>query len=313
VYEYVTSGGYTSYDPAAVQLFTQIAQAGNGTEFNAGNGQLPPYNSFILPKLSNPFKLHDLFVHDMSTEWTTTTLDTASDGMASNSFRTSHGAPPSIVATGNPDSDGNGVSDLVEYTLTGHSICNDPSCNAQLATQYQNGICGSFVKSSTGGQVVYTHNQLPQSVFNDCELTLLHASTNNDLIRGTDVPQDIAAVMFFPVSAQGSTSWLTSSAFSDGFTNYQRIKYNIAPLTNAQSVVGLTQYQYALNYLGQNAGPQDCYSATVSNISLSLLDSDTIEVYMIETGVQSSTSKVRIGTKKTDANGNVAFNDADLL
>lgn len=178
---------------------------------------------------------------------------------------------------------------------------------------YQNGICGSYVESITPTQVTYTHNILPQDIFNDCEKTLLHASTNSELIRGLDIPQDLAAIMFYPLAASGSTSWLNSSAFNDGYTPYQRLKYNVAPSANVNSIVGLKTYQYQLTYLGQSPGPQDCYQATVDNVSLSMQSTDAMEVYVVETGVQSSTSKVRIGRKQTDQNGNVTFSDGDLL
>jgi hypothetical protein len=313
LYDYITNAGYSSYNPFGVQLFQQLATAGSGSFYNAGNGQIPNFDAFIIPTISNPYKLTDLVVHDMNTAWTPNTLDTATDGLMSDTYRISKGAPAALVATGNPDSDGNGVKDLVEYFLTGGQICNDPNCAPQAATQYQNGVCGAFVVNGTPGQVSFTQTLMPQSIFNDCELTLLHADTSSALIPGTDVPEEVAAVMFYPIAVQGSTSWLWSSPFNDGFTSYQHIKYNADPLINMASVVGFKSYDYTLQYLGQNPGPQDCYRATVNNITLSLLPNDMIRVELVETGVQSSTSKVRTGAKKADVNGNVTFFDGDLL
>jgi hypothetical protein len=313
VYNYVSTVGYSSYSPLGAQLFQQIATAGSGNFFNAGNGQIPNFNFFNIPTVSNPYKLTDLIVHDMNTAWTPTTLDTASDGLMSDTYRITNGAPAALVASGNRDSDGNGVSDLAEYLLTGGKICNDPKCNPANATQYQNGICGAFVLSSTPGKITFTQTLLPQSIFNDCEVTLLHGNTSSPLIPGLDIPQEIAAVMFYPIAVQGATNWINSSPFNDGFTAYQRLKYNADPLINMASVVGFKSYQYTLTYLGQNPGPQDCYSAVVNNITLSLLPNDTIRVELVETGVQSSTSKVRVGAKQVDVNGNVTFYNGDLL
>ena len=95
VYEYVSEGGYTSFTPQGEQLFQELAAAGNGVEFDSGNGQIPPYEGFVLPTISNPYKLTDIFVRDMNTQWTNASLDTASDGMLSNSFRMGNGAPVS--------------------------------------------------------------------------------------------------------------------------------------------------------------------------------------------------------------------------
>jgi hypothetical protein len=312
IYYYATSAGYTGFNPNAAGLLQNMANAGLGTYYITSGGQVPSYSNFLVPHISDPFKFTDLFVHDMNVAWSGANLDTATDGLMADSFRTSKGANPKDLADG--DSDKNGVRDLVEYTVNNGLICNDPNCNPANATRYQDTICSAFLlDSATPGEVTYAHNLIPNGVFNDCELKVLNANLDGtDLIAGTDVPQDIAAVMFYPIAIQSPVNWLNAYPFPDNYTSYDRIKYDVDSLVGTAEVLGLQPYNYTLTFENENSSLQNCYSATVSNIPLSLLPSDSIRVYLVETGVQSETPKVRIGTKMTDSNGNVAFTDGDL-
>jgi hypothetical protein len=311
LYYYYTDANYTGFNPATASLLQNMAQDGLGTYYVTSGGQIPNYSNFLVPHISDPYEFTDLFVHDMNVAWTGANLEVASDGLMADGLRLSLGAQPTNLTSG--DSDGNGVRDLVEYTVNNGRICNDPNCNPSNATQYQDTICSSFVVNSTPGQMVYSHNLIPRGVFNDCELKVLNASLNeNDLISGTDVPQDLAAVMFYPVAMQSPTDWLNSYPFPDNYTAYDRIKLSIDPLVAASQVINLQPYTYSLTFLNQNSNLQNCYSASVNNITLSTLPSDSIRVYLVETGVQSTTPKVRMGTMSTNSNGNVTFSDGDL-
>jgi hypothetical protein len=311
IYYYATVGSYSGFNPNAAVLLQSMANTGLGTSYTSSGGQVPTYSNFIVPHVSDPYKFTDLFVHDMNVAWSGANLDSASDGLMSDTFRINKGAKAANLANG--DSDGNGVRDLVEYTVNNGRICNDPTCNPANATQYQNTICSAFVQSSEPGQVSYTHNLIPRGLYNDCELKVLNANLDGTgLIAGTDVPQDIASVMFYPVAIQSPTNWLNAYPFPDSYTSYDRIKYDIDSLVAASAVVNLQPYQYTLDYLNPTSSMQSCYSATVNNITLSVQPSDSIRVYLVETGVQSHTSRVRIGSKQVDSNGNVTFIDSDL-
>jgi hypothetical protein len=312
IYYYYADANYTGFNSETASLLQNMAYDGLGTYYVTSGGQVPNYSNFLVPHISDPYKFTDLFVHNMNTAWDGANLESASDGLMADGLRVSKGAPASHLTNG--DSDGNGVRDLVEYTVNNGRICNDPNCNPANATQYQNTICSAFVvNTGVVGQVTYTHTLIPRGLFNDCELKVLNANLDGtDLIAGTDVPQDIAAVMFYPVAIQSPTNWLNAFPFPDSDTSYDRIKEDIDSLVAASDVVDLQPYAYTLTYNNQTSNLQSCYSATVSNITLTLLPSDSIRVYLVETGVQSMTPKVRMGTKTTDSNGNVTFTDGDL-
>lgn len=315
IYFYVTVDDYTSYDPVAVQLMQNMAKAGFGRYYNASLGQAPDYSSFLVPQIREPYKFSDLFVNNMNVTWVGANQEIATDGLLADSIRLKGGAPTSVISSGSPDSDSNGVSDLVEYTVNNHKICNDPQCSPAASTKYQNTICNAYALPITGNAgIKYSTNIVPGGIFNDCELKLLNANLDGTgLISGTGVPQDLAALMFYPIAIQSPTNWLFSSPFGDQYTGYQRIKYHVAPSVSANELVGLKPYTYKLEYKGQTDKLQDCYTATVSDIGLSSSGgTDLIRAYFIEAGVQSSTPHVRTSTKTMNTDGTVTFDDSDL-
>jgi hypothetical protein len=306
---------YTSYAPVAVQYLQDLARAGDGRLFNISSGQTPSYSSFIVPPLNEPLAYSDLYVRDLNTSWTAPAIQTASDGRMGDNLRESMGAPASVVSTGNADSDENGVSDLVEYLYNG-KICNDPNCLVANATRYDHvgQPCNSFAIPATSRPVKYTQNLIPQSIFNDCELTLLNANFDHTgLIHGTTVPQDLAALMNYPISVQAASSWLWSSPFGDSYDAQQRIKVFVDPFVSTMQIYGYQPYNYQVNTTTTGANGQTCYQAVVSNITMSSLASDTIRAYLIQTGVNTSLPYVRVGQKTmTNSVATVQFNDSDL-
>jgi hypothetical protein len=305
---------YSSYYPVAVQTLQSMTQAGFGNFYDDSQGQVPNYSSFLVPPVNEINQLADIFVFDMNTQWVGPNLVTATDGRMADQVRSSLGAPTSVINSGSPDSDSNGVSDLAEYLTTG-KICNDPKCNPANATNYAKlAQCKDFLVSNTKGVVTFSHELVPDSIFNDCELTAMNANIDGtDTLEGTTVPQDLAAVMQHPISVTNPVDWLFSSPFEDQYTGEERLKFNVSPFVNSDLLVGYQPYVYELNLAGQPNPLQNCYNLTVSDITLSSLPQDNIRVYLFQTGVSSNLTITRVGSKMMPTNtGTVTFVDSDL-
>jgi hypothetical protein len=305
---------YTSYTPAAVQMLQNMTAAGYGNFYDDSQGQVPNYSSFIVPPVNEVDTFADIFVFDMNTQWIGGTLDTATDGRMSDTLRKTLGAPSSVISSGTPDSDSNGVSDLVEFLSTG-KICKDPNCKPANATNYASSPqCSHFVASNNRGNVTFSNTLVPKSIFNDCELTELNANVDGTgTLQGTTVPQDLAAVMQHPISVTNTTNWLFSSPFEDQYTGEERIKFNVSPFVNADVLVGYRPYVYEVDLAGQPNPLQNCYDVTVTDITMSSLPADNIRVYLMQTGVSSDVPIVRVGSKlMSTATGTVTFSDFDL-
>lgn len=312
-YQPLYAPGYSSYSTVAVQFLTNMSKAGDGRLFNVVSGSTPDYTAFIVPPLNEPLNFAGLYVHDMNMTWVGTNLTQASDGMMADSLRLSLGAPPGVVYSGGSDSDGNGISDYVEYLTTG-KICNDPTCLSFNATNYaaQTKCQPFYVQNSN--PIQFTHRYVPKGIFNDCELILLGANIDGTgLISGTTVPQDFAAVFNYPISLSSPTNWLGSSPFNDGYSAQDRIKLNIDPFVSFAQLQNYQPYNYQIRSTGSK-GNQSCYSATVSPITVSKLPSDTIEVYLVQTSPDSALPTVRVGKKTITTSGSatVSFQDGDL-
>jgi hypothetical protein len=257
---------------AAEVLLQQLAAAGNGQYFQFGEGADIAYSNFAPPNRDVRYAFQDAWVDNLNSGWWDDgrfLLDSGGGGMP-DAVRGPLGGK-----TGLPDSDGNGVRDLVEYR-TKARVCDATGCAASGRDPYA--ICDGLEPAvASDGSVSFPSTS--KSGLNDCESFVLGASLDTFSTNATFIPDLIGFKNLLPILPGADLS--QADPFGDGVTNYLKLKRGL-PLSVSQSAVSDFLQRSSTLFHEDSADPDtDCYHLHVENVAV-LGTANRIRVSFIE-------------------------------
>jgi hypothetical protein len=183
------------------------------------------------------------------------------------------------------DSDGNGVSDFVEYKVFGQP-CRDSACSPAGANEFQLTLCKAFAYTTNpDGTISYPDSD--KDGLNDCEEKLLQSNPNNFSTNGSWVPDYL--MLLNGLNLLVPPGEVAQDWDYDGYTNYQEIKGGTPVNIPNTQLPGLQLQSYNLVLTSQTA-TQECYHLDVTNI-LSVTPTDTLRVYEMDGNVALDTRR----------------------
>ena len=294
-------------DGTGQALLAQMAKLGNGLHYNAVSGSKIDYSRFVPPSKLVKYTLSDIFVTNSSTVWGsdgTLKVDTDGDGL-SDELEIATGSDPN-----KKDSNGNGVSDFVEYQLAHGTPCtlkNGTGRCIDTPINYAATACSGVSSSVVSGQRVFAATD-PNGL-NDCEKIILGdvGGINNPDSNGDTIPDWLEFKNGVPFQLGADPASTLTGA--DGYSAYQKIKLSLPTNLPLTQFKGLTPAHYQLTPISSN-GNQDCYKLDVTNLTL-IGSNNLIRVDVVEKSdllqdkyLYRTAQKVSPGT-----NGNLIFND----
>jgi hypothetical protein len=290
-----------TYNGSALQMLELMANWGNGFNMLLGQGIPIDFSKFTMPQFNYERTLKDVFVINENTIWWGGQLmqDSDNDGLP-DLVELQLGSDPN-----NPDSDGDGISDGVQYYATG-KVCQQMTNDGTCAPATPSSTCSGFILSSAPNLQM---KDTDGDGLNDCEEQLLTSSSSQWDTNLDWVPDRLA--LRAGIAFLAGTDDTLSDPDNDGITNYFEVKNFTPPLTRNSEIVNLHPYQYTLTMTSSAAATPVCYNLSVSNITY-FSPTDSIRVYVLEsTGGKSSQRYMRTVAKPLD-NGAVGFDDSDL-
>lgn len=287
-------------DLSGQQLLADMAKAGNGIAYNALSGSNINYSSFQPPQKRIKYTLSDVFVTNASTTWWNDGklhLDTDMDGLPDD-VEIAWGSDPN-----NPNTDGNGVSDLVKYQVTNAKPCtkrNSQGICIDPVTNYHKTICSSLP---------FPYSSSDPDGLNDCEKLVLNdaGGINNPDSNSDLVPDWLEFKNGIPF--QIGTAPAVTTPDLDGNSIYQKIKFSLPVNIPSGQLVNLNPANYNMQLLSTNS-TQDCYKLNVINLP-TIGDGNTVRVDIVEKSeLLNSNYLYRVGQKAFPAGSlNLQFND----
>lgn len=308
IYYYVPG----NVDMTGQSLLAQMAKAGNGLSYNALSGSSIDYTQFQPPKKQITYSLSDVFVTNASAVWWTDGkyyADTDGDGLP-DFVETAWGTDPKKYSTAN-----NGVSDLVRYRLANGAACNNKNATTGLCqdavTNYKTSACSSIASSTVNG--VFTFKSSDPNGLNDCEKIILSntAGIGTPDSNSDNIPDFLEFINNIPF--QNGTTPAVTQINQDGYTTYQKIKYNLPVTTPVNSVIGAVPASYKLSQVSSSADGSTCYHLDVGDFPTTGPGNKVrVDVLMKSSLVQDG-YLYRVGYKSFDANATsgstLIFND----
>ena len=269
-------------------LLSQMAVWGDGDGYQFGGGVNIDYRLFAVPVRNVRFSLNDIFVENANTVWWddgVLYLDSDRDGLP-DQIEGSMGSN-----AGARDSDGNGVSDYVEYLTKGRP-CKDAHCSRLMSQRDNYAACtGLMPLESPGGG----SNPLPDGVntppqgtvffgdldndgVNDCEEWVLRSNRVLFDTNGDFIPDYLALknrVSLIPGSNEAS-----GDPDADSVKNYTEIKLGQPTFFDNSKLINFKAIQYDLLKTSTNENT-DCFSLKVKSIA-TVGQANLIRVWMIQ-------------------------------
>ena len=274
------STGYyynTTVDATAVRILEDMAARGNGEAHTFADGQAVDYTKFTLPERYVKHALKEVFVINSSTVWEDELLrfDYDGDGI-SDALEFSLGSNPDHA-----DSDLNGVSDGVEYIVTGMP-CAHPQCDSSGANPFHS--CIAYIKDdwTFGDPDKYT--DADGDLLNNCEEKALIGSdifkfdTNDDWITDYLALRSKGAIS---ILADPKVSGRLLDPDADGVTNYYELKFHTPwAIRNAIIPERFKPYQYKLTQTAKEVS-RTCYNLVVHPVMV-YDDQNLIQLHILE-------------------------------
>jgi hypothetical protein len=292
-------------DIDAAALLEQMANAGNGQFMKFGAGENVIYGAFAPPVRNVKQILSDIFVENLTTSWWDDgrfLLDSDGDGLPE-AIEDSVGADPR-----NRDTDGNGVSDLVEYRTKGKP-CEGAGCNRSLRNPYS--VCDGFRPvTDAAGNVAFPDTD--RDGLNDCEEFLLKSDRTRVDSNGDFIPDAIAFKAGVPFIAGTDGSYAQPQG--DGLTSYMKIKLGLPIQLPRERVKDYLTRSTTLDKLADRLPDgRECFRLAVDPVAV-LGPNNVIRVYLSEnTSVIDDKPKVRIAERLvTGGMSKIVFSDGEF-
>lgn len=256
---------------AAQTLLNQMSNAGNGQYLEFNSGQSIAYQAFAPPVRNIRYNLADVWVENenvIGADNGQLQLDSDGDGIPNSE---------ELILGSNPysaDSDGNGVSDLVEYRTKG-APCNDAKCAPAGRDTYA--ICDGFNPTvASSGQVTFPHSN--NDALNDCEKFTLGADRNTFDSNGDFVPDFLSLKNSIPFIAETTGAFL--SPFGDSINNYNKLKLGYPTTVSMNNLLGFQPRVNALVHVASGSDDFDCYHLTSKSVAV-LQQGNSIKLSLI--------------------------------
>jgi hypothetical protein len=259
-------------DAAAQTLLQQMSSAGNGQymEFAASQGIM--YQAFAPPARSIRMNLADLWIENQNVvAWEDGRLlpDMDADGLP-DEIESKLGSNLQLA-----DSDGNGVSDLVEYRTKGIP-CKDSSCSGASRDPYA--MCDGFSPvSDANGRV--TFKATSNDGLNDCEKFVLGADRATFDSNGDFIPDRLAFVNGIPFMAGTSGAYL--NPFGDALNHYSKLKIGLPVTISQKNLLNFVPRQNTLLHETSDSIDVECYRYTARKVAV-MRAGDVIRVHLIQ-------------------------------
>ena len=257
----------------AVTLLEQIANEGDGHFLQFASGQQILYQQFAPPSRSVLNQLADVFVENTNGVWWDDgrfMLDSDTDGLPDAIER-------DISSNSNAyDSDGNGVSDLVEYRTKGRA-CDAQNCATLGRDPYA--ICAGYNPTTdTAGNVHFNSNA--NDGLNDCEKFLLNGSIQSFSSTGNLIPDLLSLKNTISIQS-GNVNVALADPFGDGMNNYAKLKYGLPIQVSKKYVSDFDTRISNLVVESTDISGVTCYRLTVDKVALSAMN-NKIKVYIVQ-------------------------------
>jgi hypothetical protein len=260
---------------SAQTLLQQMADEGNGQFLQFGAGAQVLYQQFAPPSRYIHNQLIDVLVENKNgLHWDNGEfmLDTDGEGLP-DGIEYLQGSNVNVE-----DSDGNGVSDLVEFRTKGRA-CDDVACGTIARDRYA--ICAGFTPvTDAAGNVTFASSS--NDGLNDCEKYLLNANRLVYNTNGNFIPDEYGLKMGLPITRfSGDQAFV--DPFGDGLSNYEKIKLGLPIQVSMNSLLDFEQ-RYTHMELESSPNPDvNCFHLTVEHIALASVNS-TMRVMIIQNG-----------------------------
>lgn len=276
-YYSAASAGTTNFQqtiqPAATQILTQMANAGQGQFYSFVSGTNGLYQQFAPPARLITNQLVDVFTQNENAVWWTDGAflpDTDGDGLP-DLIEAQVGSNPGLT-----DTDGNGVSDLVEFRTKGRA-CDGAQCLASARDPYA--ICSGFSPvADANGRVTFASSS--NDGLNDCEKFVLGATRTTFNSNGSLIPDFFAFVSQLAI-IPGSLDGAFADPFGDGLQNYAKLKLGLPIAASSRSLTGFNQRTVSLTQVASADPAVACYNYNVDHIAMSA-ERNVVRVMLVQ-------------------------------
>ncbi len=286
-------------------LLQQMADAGNGQFMMFGAGENILYGAFAPPIRNVRRVLTDVFVENRNAIWWDDgrlMLDVDSDGMPEE-IEDRFGSNPRMV-----DSDGNGVSDLVEYRLKGRPCEGGAGCPAATRNLYS--VCDGFSpQTDAAGRV--TFGDQDKDGLNDCEEFILKSDRTKFDSNSDFIPDEYAFRASVPFIA--GTNGAYAMPAGDGITNYLKLKMGLPVQVDRAKVLDYRTRVTELFRERTTDLTDECFHLKVDPVAF-LGPNNILRLYLVEnSAVIDDKPSLRVAERVIDLRERVIrFTDGDF-
>jgi hypothetical protein len=257
--------------PAAQDLLRQMSDRGTGQYLEVSGSNPVSYQSFAPPVRNVRANLSDVWIENENTvAWEDGRILPDFDG---------DGLPDPIEGSqasnyAQSDSDGNGVSDLVEYRLTG-SPCKSSGCAPSGRETFS--ICDGYLLGQ-GPQGSVRFKSSSKDGLNDCEKWVLGATVSSFDSNGDFIPDLLALKNSIPYIP--GTSGAHLNPYGEPMNLYTKLKLGFPIGMDSRNLPGFKSQENRLLHKVATSD-QDCYTYSAKNVAV-LRVGDRIRVSIIE-------------------------------
>jgi hypothetical protein len=311
---------FNAYDADAEEMLQSMVSAPLGIATSFGAGLQIDYRLFTAPIRNVKYNLSEVFVDNASTLWWDNAQflrDSDSDGLP-DYVEDQQGSSNSRA-----DSDGNGVTDGVEYRTKGYA-CKDPTCSIAVALRDNYAACIGLmpatwpdgspnprpdgVNAAPWGQTYFADSD--KDGLNDCEEWILRTEradfdTNDDFL-----PDGLSFRNRIAISS--GTYGMYADPDSDGMNSYEEIQLGLPSFISNNSLLRIFPRDTLL--LNQNTmNGTTCYNYTAKDVSTHGTN-NLIRVFIVEnTATVDDKPVVRMAEKYVGSGGKrVNFTESDF-
>lgn len=263
-------------DSDAKDILGQMAAQGSGDLFTFGGGASIDFKKFAVPVRHVRFTLSDVFVENTSATWWDDgryLRDTDGDGLP-DAIEQQYGS--NFQAK---DSDGNGVSDFVEFRMKG-TPCKDAHCRVEVTLRDNYTACAGLLPKTTPegapnprpdgvntipGTGTNFFSDLDADGLNDCEEFLLRSDKTSFDSNQDHLPDflEMKAQIPFIIGAKS----IQSSPAGDQISNYKKAKEHLPIYISREKIPDFKEIQYDLRQV-DSADETACYHLRAKNIAI---------------------------------------------